>query len=659
MAPELVGRVLEQLEGVRRNGAGWHARCPAHDDGRASLTVGTGRDGRVLLQCHTGCRVQAIVGALGLEMRDLHPPAEATGRRGLGDEAATYRYTDEAGAVLFEVVRFAPKDFRQRRPDGSWSVKGVRTVPYRLPKVLEAAQAGRVVFVVEGEKDVHRLEKEGLVATCNAGGASKSPDPDRCKWKAEHSEPLRGARVVILPDNDEPGRVHARQVATKLQGIAAEVKLIELPNLSPKADVSDWLGAGGTVEELQELVRRAPPWKGEMPEAAGEEERMPRAACALTAPPPAPLSWRIKRLMTRADSALIVSDGGVGKTSIAIAICGAVADGSPIFANERFTTEACPTLYISEEDPAAVLLNRMEALIDGHGWDRERVLGNFHYFAQEGVSLDDPRWRKHLLEEAARLGVGLVVFDPYADLTTAKENDNDAVKPLLRFFRQLAATTGATPLILHHAGKVVEGKRKIDRIRGASALNAFSRCTYFLEPIEGGIGVECLKLSRAERPAPFVISREVATDAANPAIWRSARLAFLTQREATDDQAEAFIREHLSRGARLNTSELKEIAKGTGISAADVSGALKRLESYRVIDFEPGPKGSKMWGLCLPNTPGNQEQGRLPSLPEIAGQPGETAAVVAPMYRTGNHGKQAPRSRQAERETDELEEALT
>ncbi|WP_240931523.1 hypothetical protein [Azotobacter chroococcum] len=162
---------------------------------------------------------------------------------------ATYAYEDETGRLLFEVVRFEPKDFRQRKPDGkggwNWSVKGVRQVPYHLPQLL-VADPGAWVFIVEGEKDVLRLESVGLVATCNAGGAGK--------WPAELCKHFAGRRAVILPDNDEPGRQHAGKVRSGLSGVAAEVRVLCLPGLPPKGDVSDWLDAGGTAERLLELA---------------------------------------------------------------------------------------------------------------------------------------------------------------------------------------------------------------------------------------------------------------------------------------------------------------------------------------------------------------------------------------------------------------------
>lgn len=647
--PDPVDNVLGRLEGVRRSGEGWEARCPAHDDRRASLTVNRGSDGRVLLHCHAGCEPASVAGALGLELRDLFPPDSATPQPGASRrrEAAAYPYRDEKGTLLYEAVRYEPKDFRPRLPDGRYTLKGVRRVLYRLPEVLAAVREGETVFVVEGEKDADNLARLGCVATCNVGGAEK--------WSDDYSATLRGATVVILPDNDEPGRAHAAKVERSLRGLAAEVRVLELPGLSPKGDVSDWIAAGGDRAALLRLLgsEEAPT----APDDSPIGDSLPRATCALGAPVPPPPKWSAARLFTQGDLGLLTSDGGVGKSTFAIAVSGAIAAGRPVFDHAAFSVEQGPVLYVSEEDPAALLLNRLDALIEGHGWDYDQVRGHFHFFAQEGVSLDSPSWRAHLLAEAKRLGVRFIVLDPYAELTAAKENDNDSAKPIIKFARQLGSETGATVLIIHHAGKIGDGKRKLDRIRGASALNAAARCIYFLDNTEAGIAVECLKLTKAERLPPFVVSREVEQDPANPAVWRSARLRYATQREATDSLSDRFVIEALERTPGLITTELKELAKTKeGVAGADVSGSLSRLQTLKVIGFEPGKRGAKHWHLTLPARSGKVEKATLPACQEVAGQGENDAGDLATPFR--GQGKVTASSRQG-REVEEKPDPLS
>jgi hypothetical protein len=244
--------VLAVLPTARRNGGGWSARCPAHDDRVASLSVSEGDDGRALLHCHAGCDTSVVLEALNLDAAALFPPKATSNGSHV---VATYRYTDERGTVLFEKVRFSPKRFVQRRPDGdgyTYNLDGVRRVPYRLPELLEGTRANRWVLIVEGEKAADRLLREGFVATCGSGGAGK--------WHPEYAEHFAGAKVAVLADADEPGRKHAHDVARSLEGLAADVRLVELPKLPDKGDVFDWLEQGHDRAELQQLVLDAPAW---------------------------------------------------------------------------------------------------------------------------------------------------------------------------------------------------------------------------------------------------------------------------------------------------------------------------------------------------------------------------------------------------------------
>jgi len=173
-------------------------------------------------------------------------------RRALGRIVATYDYVDVTGELLFQVVRFEPKEFRQRRPDGgrwAWGLGRTRPVVYRLPEVL----AAETVHLVEGEKDVERLRTLGLVATTSPMGAGK--------WRPEMGAALAGKHVIVLPDNDDPGRKHALDVAASAREHGAtSIRIVELPKLPRGGDVSDWLDAGGDRGQLEELVRKAPLW---------------------------------------------------------------------------------------------------------------------------------------------------------------------------------------------------------------------------------------------------------------------------------------------------------------------------------------------------------------------------------------------------------------
>jgi Protein of unknown function (DUF3987) len=170
----------------------------------------------------------------------------------------TYPYCDENGTFLFQVVRYEPKRFSQRRPDGRggwiWNLHDTRRVPYLLPELVKAVAAGEAIYVPEGEKDVDNLRAIGFAATTNPGGCKK--------WRSEYSEHLRGADVVVLPDNHAEGREHGDQVVASLRGVAKRTRVLDIgkhwAGCRDKGDISDWLAAGGSAEKLRAIVDALP-----------------------------------------------------------------------------------------------------------------------------------------------------------------------------------------------------------------------------------------------------------------------------------------------------------------------------------------------------------------------------------------------------------------
>jgi len=315
--------LLLKLDGVSQKAeTQWYALCPCHDDNKQSLGVSVGSGGRLILNCLAGCDTVNILRTIGASYSDLFPKldidrhayrhtdrhtdrqAERQADRQASHVAhssatssaaspsttspssaspstvaakpkpkivKTYDYHTADGRLLFQVVRFEPKDFRQRRPDPAnpkawlWKMDDVQRVLYRLPQIV-AAPATEIIYLVEGEKDVDRLVKCGLNATTVPGGAGK--------WNGSYSESLRGRNVVLIPDMDraneqtgmQPGWAHVVKVANALIGIAASVRILELPNtfeppLVPKWDVSDWLDRGGTKPQFMSALAACPPWK--------------------------------------------------------------------------------------------------------------------------------------------------------------------------------------------------------------------------------------------------------------------------------------------------------------------------------------------------------------------------------------------------------------
>ena len=249
--------ILSLFQDVTRNGDSWIAKCPAHDDGTPSLSITQGNDGRTLLHCHAGCTPDAICAALNIRTADLFAEKSAPVQPRI---VATYPYRDASGKIVFEVVRYEPKDFRQRKPDATaldgwtWNTKGVEKVLFRLPEILAEIKGEKFIFLCEGEKDALAMVKHGFQATCNPGGAGK--------WLNSFSETLRDADVVIIADKDKAGHDHAQLVAAKLHGVAKSVRVLELPdtNGKPVKDAADFFAAGGNAAQIGELVDTAPEW---------------------------------------------------------------------------------------------------------------------------------------------------------------------------------------------------------------------------------------------------------------------------------------------------------------------------------------------------------------------------------------------------------------
>jgi len=246
---------LERVTGPDSQG-NYKALCPFHNDREhPNLSVNFQKGGYHCFACGSKGDIRRLAQRLGIAIANHKPPAEAK------TIIANYNYTDEAGTLLYQTVRYDPKDFTQRRPgvNGDWvrNLKDTRLVLYYLPEVLKAKREERTVFKTAGEKDADNLRAIGVTATTNPLGEGKG------KWKAEYTETLKGAHVVLIEDKDTTGRRHGLEVAHSLYGTVASLKVLELPDRDGRQvkDASDWLAAGGTRQELEKLVNETPEWQ--------------------------------------------------------------------------------------------------------------------------------------------------------------------------------------------------------------------------------------------------------------------------------------------------------------------------------------------------------------------------------------------------------------
>jgi len=236
------------------------ARCPAHDDSRASLSLSEGDDGRALLYCHAGCDVREVVEALDLNMSDLF----STSYRD-DPVVASYEYLGVSNEPLYRVLRYFPKSFGQERwEDGEWKpgLRDLRRVLYHLPQLVRLDPEA-TVYITEGEKDADNIiDRTGQFATTK-GGAT-------VPWYEDDFGCLENRPVTIIADNDEAGHKNAQRLASSLAGTAASVRVV---TAAVGKDVTTHLLAGLSLDDLIEpdALSVFEPWDPDEYEAEDEE----------------------------------------------------------------------------------------------------------------------------------------------------------------------------------------------------------------------------------------------------------------------------------------------------------------------------------------------------------------------------------------------------
>ncbi len=471
-----VNTLLARLEAVKQAGGGWIARCPAHADTRPSLKIDTGDDGRALLHCYAGCEPASIVAAIGLTMADtfardsppVRPPASyAT------SEQITYDYRDASGAVVFQEVRDPPKRFWMRCPDGrgGWSkgLDGVARVLWNLPELI--ARRDEPVFLTEGAKDAERLRSLGLLATTTANGAA-------ARWLDGYSETLKGRDVAILADNDPAGITCAQKRAQALQGIASRVRIVLLPDLPAKGDVSDWLDAGHTRAELIQIVKDTPE------SAAGADEQ--------GANEPGPGSTRFHPLSIAELEALQlperedVVDGGLlvagsvtlfsareksGKTMLCTDLACSIVAEQPFL--DRAVASG-PVIFIALEENIREVRRR---ILDRLGTQRDVPLWVLpaNGFTDDVFRLDHPASMAMFAAMTREYGASVVFVDTMREAHRMRENEGDDMGPLMRPLRQIAHDSNCAVVLLHHQNKMGGSRGSTAIAAGVDQLWSFQR----------------------------------------------------------------------------------------------------------------------------------------------------------------------------------------
>jgi hypothetical protein len=469
-----VERVLERLDGVKRSGSGWTAKCPAHSDETPSLSVREGDDHRVLLRCFSGCSFGQIMAALGLpervafadEQPQPRPSPQPNGHQRRIVE--THPYLDESNSLLFEVVRFSPKGFSQRRPDGHggwvWNLDGVRRVPFHLPELIALVDDPTPILWCEGERDVLTAEAMGFVATTSPQGAAAFK-PEIITGVADH---LFGRPVVVIPDNDEPGRRYAEQVAQALREIGCPVSWLGLPGTSEKGgDLSDWVAGGGSPDALADLVVRAPAWEPPPTMFAGPaqgEPREPTPARPLRAPAgvlardvtPERVVWLSPGRLARGKASVLDGDPELGKSTLSLEWAARITRGDALPGGEPGSPRG--VVILSAEDGIAdTIVPRLIAA----GADLDCV------FIMTGIRTSDggedtvtvPGGLDAVESAIVEMGASMLIVDPLVAFLGADTNSNrdQDVRRAMAPLAALLDRTGCAGLLLRHLTKAAGG----------------------------------------------------------------------------------------------------------------------------------------------------------------------------------------------------------
>jgi DNA polymerase-1 len=640
--------VLGALEGVEQHNGYFKALCPSHpDQNTPSLSVTEKEDGAVLVYCFV-CKDQERV-LRALEERGIRGsvlfnensqgPVRNDGKKAKRRMclAKVYDYkTPDGRFIKHNTLRFASppegeihhpdcrgdhfssrkdKDFRQARPDDNggyvFGLDGVQTILYNLADVMQAALCGEMVVWVEGEKDADNgMERLGLITTTCPMGAKH--------WKPHYAGFLTGAHVVIVADNDGPGREHAELVARELLPFAASVKVLKLPNLPEKGDLTDWIEAGGTREEFDSLVSEAPqfilPTRGS---EFGEKEILPvKVLREVVAEAEETPDFIVKDLLKMGELTDLSGLAKVsGKTTLAMHMLKAVRAGD-LFLSEP--TKEARILYLTEQG------NNFKEAIEGAGLD----LDDDGFVVVQHRDVRAEEWEE-LIEKATKLcekdGRDVLVVDTFAAFTKlvgSEENNSGDIRERMEPLKKAAQTRNLAVLIVRHAGKDGRG-------RGSSQFEAEVDIVATLKRPEGNHAETVRQLETIGRYGATKLNMELTKDGYLP-LGSDEKVAFT--------KAVKTIKGVLPRRRENTITEdaLAEKAKGE-VSKGTLIRALRWLVDQETVVREGSGKRGSPYTYWLPSMAPDPPDSFSPNPHSLGGEKEKAEKTQRGMGSSGSY----------------------
>ena len=413
--------------------------CPFHDDHNPSLSVNLTNG---LYNCFA-CDAKGDIFIFYEKLKNVAFKTalkDIAKMQGITDATigqkvvATFKYKDTEGKTLYIKERIEPgkdgrsKEFRFKHREGDkWvSGRGCEPVFYSLPEVNKA----RYAVIVEGEAKADLLMSWGLVATCLDSGA-KSP------WRDEYLKAFTGKdKIIILPDNDPPGKSYALKIANTLYGKVGSIRIVELPGLKESEDILDWVRIeGNDMNKLLELAKISPGWEPEKPKPLIDSLLKWNDIFNLDVH----IEYLLERVLPKNSITLIFGRGGIGKTSLCMQIARAIAEGMPWGELQTIKT---PVYYIDFENPLPVLKERVGKI------GRSENLYIWHISNQiQPPKLDSTQWELY-----KQLPPGLLIFDTFRASHLSDENDSKPMSLIMGRLKELREM-GFTMLLLHHTPK--------------------------------------------------------------------------------------------------------------------------------------------------------------------------------------------------------------
>lgn len=482
--------LLSKLENVRRNGQGWIARCPAHDDRSPSLSISEGDDGRALVYCHAGCTVDDICAAIGIETSALFVPdgnghtekprsastpptvyrtaedAIAELERSLGPRTKSWTYTDASGEPIGVVVRWdrtgGKKDIRPVARSGEGWIIGGMVAPRPLYRLVELGDA-ETIYVCEGEKAADAAVALGLTATTSSQGSGSAHLSD---WTV-----LAGKNIVIMPDADEKGEKYSKDIGAILSRLKPqpEIKIVDLPGLPEGGDIVELIEDRrmdakddlAIRTEIEDLAKLADSFLAPIdPERARNESWTPIPASALRSEG-GDVEWVWYGYAARRFVTLLTALWKAGKTTMLCHLLHEIDDGGHLA-----TDVARVKALVVSEEPASLWARRR----DKHGFSDSIHFITMPFMSRPGQQKYEKFVRK-LETHVKREEYGLVILDTLVNVSPC-DNENDAAKmhSALMPLRQITEA-GAALILVHHnrKGDGTEGQAS----RGSGALPGF------------------------------------------------------------------------------------------------------------------------------------------------------------------------------------------